>query len=268
MKYFYDTEFLEGTQTKRFLGIPYGKTKPTIDLVSIGIVAEDGRELYLISKEFNLREAWERHDIKVEYRSGDARNHLGDTYLVKDYWIRENVLMPIYWELCCKESPAFTEEVYGNYNNFIGEIHRANNPKWVYKNLKYLINKYGYTNAEIAEKVKEFCTNDPLSIKKAKYYNVQHNPIELYGYYSAYDHVALCWLFGKMIDLPKGFPMITTDLKQELDRKAVLYFTDRTLDQNISYIKNRDDYPKQTNEHNALADARWNKELYNFIKSL
>ena len=38
MKYFYDTEFLEGTQKKRF-GL--GTTKPTIDLISIGIVSED-----------------------------------------------------------------------------------------------------------------------------------------------------------------------------------------------------------------------------------
>lgn len=45
MKYFYDTEFHEdGT---------------TIDLISIGIVAEDGREYYAISSEFDTRRAWE-----------------------------------------------------------------------------------------------------------------------------------------------------------------------------------------------------------------
>jgi len=27
-------------------------------------------------------------------------------------------------------------------------------------------------------------------------------------------------------------------------------------------------YPKQTNEHNALAAARWNKELYEFLNKL
>ena len=27
-------------------------------------------------------------------------------------------------------------------------------------------------------------------------------------------------------------------------------------------------YPKQTNEHNALADARWNFELYKFLQKL
>lgn len=28
------------------------------------------------------------------------------------------------------------------------------------------------------------------------------------------------------------------------------------------------DYPKQENEHNALADARWNKRLFDFLKKL
>lgn len=41
MKFFYDTEFLED-----------GKT---IDLISIGIVAEDGREFYAVSSEFDTR---------------------------------------------------------------------------------------------------------------------------------------------------------------------------------------------------------------------
>src|SRR5258708_14654710 len=43
MRYWYDTEFIED-----------GKT---IDLISIGIVAEDGRELYLQSVEFDPRKA-------------------------------------------------------------------------------------------------------------------------------------------------------------------------------------------------------------------
>ena len=32
MKYFIDTEFVEGKQDKTFLGIKVGETKPTIDL--------------------------------------------------------------------------------------------------------------------------------------------------------------------------------------------------------------------------------------------
>jgi hypothetical protein len=72
MKFFYDTEFLEGPQSKRFLGIPYGKTRPTIDLISIGMVREDGLEYYAVSRDFNLREAWYRHEIIL---ANTAKNH-------------------------------------------------------------------------------------------------------------------------------------------------------------------------------------------------
>lgn len=51
MKYFCDTEFLED-----------GKT---IDLISIGIVAEDGREFYAVSNEFDTRRV-ARHDWLME----------------------------------------------------------------------------------------------------------------------------------------------------------------------------------------------------------
>jgi hypothetical protein len=254
-RYFYDCEFLEGTQTKRFLGIPYGNTKPTIDLISIGIVTEDGRELYLISKGFNLREAWERYDLKPDINQGGMK---------KVYWIRENVLKPIYNDLANFHIKGYAS----NKKHYNYTIFNTRFLEFDYKSLKWLIENYGYTNAEIAEKVKEFCTNDPLSIKKAKYYNVQHNPIELYGYYSAYDHVALCWLFGKMLDLPNGFPMYTIDLKQELDKKAEWMMLRASKEWWLNEFKNFRNYPKQTNEHNALADARWNKELHNFIKSL
>ena len=51
MRYFYDTEFIEdGT---------------TIDLVSIGVVAEDGREFYAVSTEFDPTRAgaWVRANV-------------------------------------------------------------------------------------------------------------------------------------------------------------------------------------------------------------
>ena len=69
MRYYLDTEFLEGTQKSFF-----GKTKPIIDLISIGIVSEGGREYYAISKDFNLKEAWNRYDIVTEQVYGDLRN--------------------------------------------------------------------------------------------------------------------------------------------------------------------------------------------------
>jgi hypothetical protein len=51
MKYFLDTEFLEGTSKRIFQFLYFERTpQNTIDLIS-GIVAEDGREYYAISKD-------------------------------------------------------------------------------------------------------------------------------------------------------------------------------------------------------------------------
>jgi len=65
--------------------------------------------------------------------------------------------------------------------------------------------------------------------------------MELWGWYSAYDHVALAQLFGRMIDLPCGVPMWTNDLRQECQRLGI----------------DEDALPQQeAGHHNALADAR------------
>jgi len=255
MKYFLDTEFLEGTQ-KRLFGI----TKPTIDLISIGIVAEDEREYYAISKDFNLKEAWNRYDEVVNrlYPIGPEYNRV--------YWLRNNVLKPIFLELVFNERP-FAKTIYESKHKGIIE------KLFTYKNFKKLINKYGKTNKQIAEEIKEFCKPikgmqyivgtdgyEKVNIGRPnEFINPTANSIsigertnpEFYGYYADYDWVVFCWLFGKMIDLPKGFPMYCIDLKQELDR----------------YIL-KVDLPKQINEHNALEDARWNKQLYEFLKVL
>lgn len=81
--------------------------------------------------------------------------------------------------------------------------------------------------AQIAIEVREFVLDVP-------------DP-QLWGWYSDYDHVVLCQLFGRMIDLPEGFPMFTNDLRQkaeELGNPAL---------------------PEQAEGvHNALADARHN----------
>ena len=266
MKYFIDTEFLEGTQK-----ILFGKLKPTIDLISIGIVDENNREFYAISKEFNLKEAWNRHDVKTMTNlRGDS-----DTNKMKVYWIRENVLYPIFWHLYQKYYPAKSEELYGNLGNFIGWKERKGTGM---KEFKKLLDVYGKTNKEIAEEVFQFCTNDSLPIKTSEYYNAQHENIEFYGYYCDYDWVVFCWLFGRMIDLPKGFPMYCIDLKQTLDEKAIKYVADNLKgpivssnycpDYCLEKVKELSSYPKQTNEHDALADAKWNKQLYEFLNTL
>ena len=71
-----------------------------------------------------------------------------------------------------------------------------------------------------------------------------------------------------MIDLPKGFPMYCIDLKQEIERlnEELGYNRD---DKEKSYkLQEKPNYPKQTNEHNALADAIFCRDLYKFLNTL
>lgn len=332
MKYFYDTEFLEGEQTLyqwglktdtwlRIFGIAIfciavfmkltmdfsnlefllfilpaifiyslsmSSTPPTIDLISIGIVSEDGREYYAISKDFNLKEAWNRYDEKVEMYYGDLRNQYPEGRKTKVYWIRENVLKRIFNEWKMKTNGRIVR---------LGLPIPLNEMIFNYKNFKYCISKIGKSNKQISFEVLNFVhgyngIGDWLG-STDEYYNSmiitepKDKPI-FYGYYSAYDHVVLCWLFGKMIDLPKGFPMYTIDLKQIYD-EVVSKLTWEDLNKLIyptakhdvfaylrqdgkstiaNCLKNSSIYPKETNAHNALADAKWNKELYQFIQTL
>lgn len=278
MKYFFDTEFLGETQTKRFLGIPYGKTNNTIDLISIGIVSAKGKEYYAISKDFNLREAWNRFE-----RKQDKSNSIYPAEKV--YWIRENILVPIYIEL-------FNHHCEIRYNShFTKPIIDTRKLSFTYNNLKWLISLYGKSNKKIANEIEWFI--DP-QIEEATYQErwlSDKEDIQIYGYYPAYDWVVFCWLYDGMLKLPKGFPKYCIDLKQLLDNKVEslrwltndLYIRsikhvgrheshekDRFLNfkEKLTTIKGTNEYPKETNAHNALSDAKWNYQLYNFIKSI
>lgn len=73
--------------------------------------------------------------------------------------------------------------------------------------------------------------------------------IEFWGYYSAYDWVAVCQLFGRMIDLPKGWPMYCNDIKQ------------------LCHSYGNPQLPAQgKGEHNALDDARWNRASHDWLR--
>ena len=156
MRYWYDTEFIEDGFS--------------IDLISIGIVAEDGREYYAQSNQADFARASE--------------------------WVQENVI-----------------------------AHLVRNVDGIWKN-----------RATIQADILAF-----MDIEK-------YGKPELWGYYSAYDHVAFCQLFGTMMQLPKGFPMYTRDIKQWCD------------------MLGNPKLPEQgKGEHNALADARWNKQAWEFL---
>jgi len=74
MRYFYDCEFLED-----------GKT---IELISIGIVAEDGRELYLVSRDAPWKrikkDEWLMANVvpKLPQPHGDRRNQVPKSWLI------------------------------------------------------------------------------------------------------------------------------------------------------------------------------------------
>jgi len=150
-KYYYDLEFIE---------YPH-----TIDLISIGVVCEDGREYYAICSEFREIDASE--------------------------WVKENVISRLD-DMC----------------------------EWK-------------TQILICAELLEFFGDDE---------------VELWGYYSAYDHVGLMWLWGPMINKPDCLPMYTMDIKQ------------------LCMSLGNPELPEQgKGEHNALADARWNKLAHEFL---
>lgn len=148
MKYFLDTEFIEAPGH--------------LDLISIGIVCEDGRSLYLE----NAKVDWSR----------------------SSQWVLDNVKPHL---------------MGGNFDG----------------------------PAEIAAAIDAFIARGSAP--------------EFWGYYCAYDWVALCWLYGTMMSLPNGWPYFCRDLRQALDERG------------LQNVKQPDDAP-----HHALSDARWIAETH------
>lgn len=73
---------------------------------------------------------------------------------------------------------------------------------------------------------------------------VGESPVFL-GYYCAYDWVAICQLFGAMVDLPSGWPYYCIDLRQWLN------------DRDLRHLTQPEDM-----DHHALLDAEWIMETY------
>lgn len=165
--YAYDTEFLEDGRT--------------IELISIGIVADDGREYYAVNRDA----PWRR--------------------IKKHEWLVANVVPSL-------------PKLYGDARLHYARRGPLGLIDWQHPHMK--------RHDRIATEVRDF-----LLAGSGK--------PELWAYYGAYDHVALCQLWGRMIDLPDGIPMFTRDLQQEVSRLGA-------------------EPPAQdSGQHNALDDARW-----------
>ncbi len=147
MRYFYDTEFIEDGRT--------------IELISIGVVAEDDREYYGVSTEF----------------SPDRAGH----------WVRTHVLPKL-------PPPA--------------------SPLW-------------RSRSQIRSDLEAFLRIDGTE------------PIELWAWVGAYDHVALCQLWGRMTDLPTAVPRFTRELRQLWEDRGRPRMP-----------------PRSEDSHDALVDAR------------
>lgn len=173
-KVFYDCEFIEDGRT--------------IDLISIGMVAEDGRELYAVNRDMPIRRI-RRHD-----------------------WLMANVVPHL-------------PRGHGDRLNHM--------PKsWLFDYADPSV----WRRETIADRVRDFILDT--------------SDVELWAWYGAYDHVALAWLYGPMSQLPEGIPMWTNDLRQEAAR---LGLSDA-------------DMPQQAGgHHNALADARHNQVMHEFL---
>jgi hypothetical protein len=216
MRYYLDTEFIECAKQRKVLGIKVGAPVPTIDLISIALVAEDGRELYLLNADCELQYAWDNE------------------------WVRKNVLHAIWNEYV---TPGMK---YMQFMDFSLEtMRRIFKSKGLHKPaLSYALLTFVHNEAY------EGWVGSADSFFEAPFTD-KHS---FYGYYCDYDWVVFCQLFGRMIDLPKGFPMYCIDLKQELDRLGI------TSEQKQALC------PDPVNEHNALADARWNKKLHGVLE--
>jgi hypothetical protein len=122
-----------------------------------------------------------------------------------------------------------------------------NASKWVIENVLKPMPQYDYKNNAWRNDFNVFVMSKK-KIKETILDFIKDDKPEFWAYYSDYDWVVFCWLFGAMIDLPKNFPMYCRDLKQEIDRLGIV---DIPID--------------QTNEHNALSDALWVKNVAEYI---
>lgn len=259
MRYYLDQEFHEYFR-KPISWLPtigkFNRPFHTIELISIGIVSEFNEIFYRVCYDFDVDAAW------------------------KNTWLRDNVLYPIFrdaWDRLDGSQP----------------FHLDVGPGFTKSNFKKMLKWVGYNKKSIKNHVNEFLCPVYVASEYAEVGSLEsgfeaflklHPPV-FHGYYADYDWVLFCSLYGTMMDLPKGFPMYCIDLKQDLD-----YFSQTDKGQMLAHVGEPIpeihehipvdlaveriktcplvNYPKEENEHHALADARWIKKLHEFLLNL
>jgi hypothetical protein len=103
------------------------------------------------------------------------------------------------------------------------ETDRSKAGDWVKVNVLPTLTGPTKPRATIAAEIVDFAGDNP----------------EWWAYYASYDWVALCQLYGTMMNLPDGWPMYCRDLRQYLDENGLQGIT------------------QPDSNHNAIDDARW-----------
>lgn len=187
----------------------------SIVLISIGMVTDDGRSYYAVNGDVD-----QEPDGNWQHQSGKTTWQR----VMEHPWLRGNVVphLPITDADQLARHNANAAPLFGPRPVIDGvrldRTHSDVKPRYV-----------------IANEVRDFI-------------QAAGPDVELWAWYGAYDHVALCWLWGRMIDLPDGVPMWTNDLRQERRRLG------------------EPEMPRQADgEHNALADALHNRDMARFL---
>jgi hypothetical protein len=170
-RYFYDCEFIEDGRT--------------IDLVSIGVVDEHGREFYAISTEFDPTPAVP--------------------------WVRRNVLdrLPSPGHPAWRSRERIRDELYQFLIEPLAGEESARAPGASQR-------APDASARSERQRAPQSRANETPSEERTG----RANEIELWAWYAAYDHVVLAQLWGRMPDLPREIPRFTKDLRQLWDERG------------------------------------------------
>lgn len=119
---------------------------------------------------------------------------------------------------------------------------------WLWSNVAPYLPLQMHDHPELDRESGFVMSRDTIREDLHKFLSYDNKP-ELWGWFVAYDHLCLSQIWGKMNDVPAPIPQFSNDI-----RSLVSWYG----------IKK---YPAQTSgHHNALADARHNKVVFDYIK--